>query len=130
MMGAAIDPHAAAICVRDTLGLFLADHPGLEHADVEVAEHVEVAGNFGITIDGFALEIDVRWPGSGSRVLDALSAELTDWLRANDLQQTPGDAYEILHGAGLNEGQQRWLSDFIMAWELAELRRKNAEGQG
>lgn len=37
-MGAAVEPAALAACIRDTLEMFLADHPGMEEADLSVSD--------------------------------------------------------------------------------------------
>lgn len=66
MMGQSIDPFAVAECIRGTLvTFFLADHVDLEHEEVEIAEHTDLPGTFGLSIGGFLLEVEVRLVGIG-----------------------------------------------------------------
>ena len=59
-----IDPVALADCIRATLDLFLADHPDIEDAEIEVAEHVETDASFGLTVNGIAVEVKLWMPGA------------------------------------------------------------------
>lgn len=47
-----IDVEALRSCVRDTLETFLADHDGLEFAEVQVLETASETGACDLTVDG------------------------------------------------------------------------------
>jgi hypothetical protein len=63
MSALAIDTVAVAECVRDTLELFLADHPGMEGTDDLEVGKADGGDSFAVTINGISYRVQISGPG-------------------------------------------------------------------